>query len=93
MIVSEEDLKPYRNEYGTMPLRGSRYNLNPLPKNFFADTKQVFRDDWPDSPNPLENLEIVLVLAFAGSVPIWTEVAFGWLCNINAADILASSKL
>jgi hypothetical protein len=71
-MVTEEKLAPYRSKSGLVKLTGS----SGLPPSFFTPTDRAFRFDTaiitnPESPrDPRETLEIVLVLAFTGNVPV-----------------------
>jgi hypothetical protein len=77
MIVTENALSPYRTKRGILRISGGDavYDNSFLPDRFFTPTDLVFRSDWSgpagkDVRDPKQTLEIVLVLAFTGWVPI-----------------------
>jgi hypothetical protein len=76
MIVTEELLAPYRKDGGPIVLGGHSQSLASLRPNLFTPTDEAFRLDWSNHTHTgtpriaREKLEIILVLAFARSVPV-----------------------
>jgi hypothetical protein len=74
MIVTEEILAQYRKAGGPLGIDGR--SASRLPDSIkFTSTHEAFRSDWANHRSPgsrsisKERLEIVLVLAFVGTVP------------------------
>jgi hypothetical protein len=78
MIVTEEVLAPHRKNGAPITLGGHTQSLYSRLPNLFTPTDEVFQSDWSNHRSPgsasvlVERLEVVLVLAFARSIPVLT---------------------
>ncbi len=71
MIVTEEDLKPYRSPQGLLGIRSNVARWSPvLPANFFGHSLAELDPGWTASAKAPQDLNVVLALAFIQVAPI-----------------------
>jgi hypothetical protein len=105
MVVTEEMLAPHRKNGTPITLGRHKQSLYDRLPNLFTATDKVFQSDWSNHRSPgsssvlVERLEVVLVLAFARSVPVllpdrkWVGLSHQCGGYSNTGEIMIATRL